>query len=586
MSKKSDKLMQQAEQAQKSGNREQARLCYEKVLAKEPRHLDARYLLGSLLAEQGRLVEARAHLEEAARLAPTSPYIQNNLGNLYLLSAQNELAERAYMRALQLQPRMTEALVNLRSLLSKRGALTESIATAERALAAAPDMLEAHVMLANACRDSGRIEQAIEHYRRALEIQAGHAPAATSLLMCMNYHPTATVDEVRIEHLAWGARLPEPLPRPAREHGKRLRIGYVSPDLVRHPVGYLMEALLASHDREHFDVHVYSDALAEDDVTARLRGHCEHWHNVAALDDDALTAVLRSDALDIAVDLAGHTAQHRLAVFARRVAPVQASYLGYCTTTGVPAMDYAISDADLDPTEADAAYYTERVWRLPRPSFAFNPDADFPEVGPLPALEAGHLIFGSFNNLSKISGPVLDLWAEVLRAIPDAGLLMQARALGDEGVRERIQGQFEDRGVPPERLVLTGFSSLSAHLKLFNHIDVCLDTFPWNGHMTTLDSLWMGVPVLTLAGDRRAARMGAAVLHAVGLDDFVTRTPSDFVERAVALDKDRAYLGTIRADLRRRLTASALADGAGLAREMEAAFRQMHAAAVSAASSS
>ncbi|BAL23126.1 hypothetical protein AZKH_0787 [Azoarcus sp. KH32C] len=582
MSRKSDKLMQQAEQARNRGNHEQARLCYQKVLAKEPRHLDARYLLGSMLAEQRRLAEARPHIEEAARLAPNSPYVHNNLGNLYTLSGQNELAERAYARALQLQPQMVEALTNLHKLLDTRGALAESIAAAQRALVADPGMLEAHVMLGNACRDSGHIEQAVEHYSRVLEIQPGNGPSATNLLMCMNYHPAATVNEIHAKHRAWGAGLPAAVPRMARDHGKRLRIGYVSPDLVRHPVGYLMEALLASHDDEHFDVRVYSDAKAEDDVTARLRGHCGHWRNIAGIDDDTLTAVLRSDALDIAVDLAGHTAQNRLAVFARRVAPVQVSYLGYCTTTGVPAMDYVITDAGLDPTEADAACYTEQLWRLPRPSFAFTPDADFPEVGPLPAQDAGHLIFGSFNNLSKVSGPVLDLWAEVLRAIPDAGLFMQARALGDTGTRERVQGQLEDRGVAPERVVLAGFSSLAAHLNLFNHIDVCLDTFPWNGHMTTLDSLWMGVPVLTLEGDRRAGRMGATIQRAIGLDDFVARTSQDFVERAIALDKDRAYLANIRASLRARLAESVLADGAGLAREMEAAFAQMHAAAVAA----
>lgn len=583
MSKKSDKLMQQAQQAWNMGQREQARLCYEKILAKEPRHLDARYLLGSLLAEQRRLEEARPQLEEAARLAPESPFIQNNLGNVYMMGGQNDLAEQAYRRALKRAPGMVEALTNLGNLLVTRGALAEAIAVAEAALAADPAMLAAHVLRANASRDCGEIPQAIDAYRHALDITPGNAATASNLLMCLNYHSGLDCDEIHAAHRDWGARLPAAVARPAHERGSKLRVGYVSPDLLRHPVGYLMEGLLAHHDRERFEIRVYSDATAEDDVTARLRGHCDHWRKIAGVDDDGLTAILRSDALDIVVDLAGHTAHNRLPVFARRVAPVQVSYLGYCTTTGVPAMDYVISDAGLDPAASDAARYTERLWRLPRPSFAFTPDAEFPDVGPLPALNAGHLIFGSFNTLSKVSGPVLDLWAEVLRAIPDAGLFMQARALGDEDMRGRMQAQLEARGIEPGRVVLAGFSSLAAHLALFNHIDVCLDTFPWNGHMTTLDSLWMGVPVLTLAGDRRAARMGATILHELGLDDFIATDRADFVARAVALDRDRERLASLRAGLRQRLSTSTLADGAGLARAMEAAFEAMHAEALRAA---
>lgn len=580
MSKKTDKLIQQAKSAYALGHRDQARLCYEKILAKDPRHLDARYLLGTLLAEQGLLAQAQPHLEMAARQAPDSPFIQNNLGNLYMMGGQNTLAEDAYRRALKCAPEMLEALTNLGNLLLKRGALADAVAAAESALTANPRMLAAHVLRACACRDRGEMEQAVAHYRRALELDPANSTAASNLLMCLNYLPTLSAEEIRAAHRDWGARLPAAVPRPARKHSPRLRIGYVSPDLLRHPVGYLMEGLFAAHDRERFEIRVYSDVATEDDVTTRLRSQCEHWRNVAGLDDDSLAAVLRSDSLDIVVDLCGHTARNRLAVFARRVAPVQVSYLGYCTSTGVPAMDYVISDAGLDPADSDAAHYTERLWRLPRPSFAFTPDADFPDVGPLPALNAGHLIFGSFNTLAKISEPVLDLWAEVLRAIPDAGLFMQARALGDEGTRARIQSQLEARGIAPERTVLAGFSSLAAHLALFNHVDVCLDTFPWNGHMTTLDSLWMGVPVLTLAGDRRASRMGATILREIGLDDFVTRTPAEFVTRAVALDQDRTRLASVRGELRQRLAASRLADGAGLARSMEDAFTTMHAEAL------
>lgn len=576
MSKKTEKLIQQAQHAYNMGHHEQARACYEAILAKKPRHLDARYLLGTILAEQGRFADAQLHLEMAAQLAPDSPYIQNNLGNLYLLTNQHIAAEQAYRRALRASPGMTEALTNLGNLLVTRGALTESVAAAHQALAARPRLLEAHVMLANAYRDRGDITRALEHYRHALEIAPGNTITESNLLMTMNYHAETNAAEVHATHRDWGARLPPSTPRPARPRAERLRIGYISPDLGRHPVGYLMEGLLAAHDRSRFEIRIYSDMTAADDVTARLRAHCDAWRDIAGLDHDRVAAILSTDGLDIAIDLTGHTARNRLPVFARRVAPVQASYLGYCTTTGVPAMDYAISDTGLDPADADAAHYTETLWRLDRPSFAFVPDTDFPAVGPLPAAPDGGLTFGAFNTLAKVSDAVLDLWADVLVAVPKSKLVMQARALSDAGTCERIRTHFALRGVAAERVELLGFTSLAAHLAQFNRVDVCLDTFPWNGHMTTLDSLWMGVPVLTLAGDRRAARMGACILGALGMEAFVASSPQDFVSKAVALDADRGSLAALRAGLRERIGNSPVADGVGLARALESAYTTMH----------
>lgn len=579
MTKKTEKLIQQAQSAYAQGHRDQARLCYEKILAKEPRHLDARYLLGTLLAEQGLLAQAQPHLEKAAQQAPNSPFIQNNLGNLYMMSGQDALAEKAYQQALKSSPGMAEALANLGNLLLKRGALGEAINAGERALQGHPGMFAAWVLLGNACREQGRTEQALAHYRQALALQPSNAATRSNLLMVYNYHPTASTAEILDAHREWGKSLGPATPRAAR-HTDRLRIAYVSPDLARHPVGYLLELVLAHHDRQGFEIRVYSDTPNEDDVTARLKGHCEHWRSIAGKDDDSVTAILRADNIDIAVDLAGHTAGNRLGVFARRVAPVQVSYLGYCTTTGVPTMDYAISDRGFDPADTDVAQYTETLWRLPRPSFAFVPDDDFPAVSSLPAIAAGRLAFGSFNTLAKLNDRVLDLWAAVLCAVPDSGFLMQAGALTDDRTREDVLNGLVKRGVDEGRVMMIGFTSLQEHLALFQHIDISLDTFPWNGHMTTLNSLWMGVPVLTLEGDRRASRMGAAILREIGLDDFVARDADEFVARAVALDRDRDRLASLRGTLRQRLSASALADGVGLARALEDAFTAMHAKAL------
>lgn len=580
MSKKAEKLIQQAQAAASAGHRAQAQRCYEKILEKEPRHLDARYFLGTLLAEQGLYPQARQHLEIAARLAPDSPYILNNLGNIHLLCGEDAAAEQVFRKALRVAPDMPEAQTNLGNLLVRKGALEEAIGLAQKVVAARPEQVAAHVMLANALKDQGRIDEAIPHFRRAAELSPGNAVARSNLLMALNYSAASSPADIRRAHDEWASRFPPAQPRPAQARTGRLRIGYLSPDLGRHPVGYLMEPVLAAHDREAFEICVYSDNRAPDEMTARLRAHVDSWRDVGALGNDDLASVLATERLDVLVELAGHGAGNRLAMLGRRLAPVQASYLGYPATTGLRSVDYVITDRALDPSDADQAFYAERLWWLPRPCFAFRPDEEFPAVGTLPAATSGTLTFGSFNALAKVSPAVIDLWAATMRALPDARLLMQARALSDPGSRLRVAEAFRERGVAPERIEMAGFTSLPEHLELFNRTDVCLDTFPWNGHMTTLDSLWMGVPVLTLAGDRRASRMGAAIMGELGLTDFVAATPDEFVARAMALAGDLPGLGDLRASLRERLGRSSLADGAGLARALEAAFAAMHRAAL------
>ncbi|BAL26796.1 tetratricopeptide repeat protein [Azoarcus sp. KH32C] len=576
MSKKIEKLLQQAQAAFNAGNREQAQRSYERILEKDPRHLDARYFLGTMLAEQARYAQAQQHLEMAARIAPDSPYIHNNLGNVYLLSGQDAAAEQAFRKALRIAPQMSEAQTNLGNLLVKRGALEEAIELAGRAVATRPNEVATQVMLANALKDQGRIREAIPHYRRAVQLSPGNATAQSNLLMALNYLPEISTADIRRAHEEWGARFPAAGARPAVVRSGRLRVGYLSPDLGRHPVGCLIEPVLAAHDHERFEIFVYSDTACPDSMTERLRGHANTWREIGGFGNDHAASVIASDGLDVLVELAGHGAGNRLAMLGRRLAPVQVSYLGYPATTGLASMDYVITDSALDPSEADDACYTEKLWRLDRPCFGFRPDAEFPVVAALPAAESGALTFGSFNALGKVNDAVIDLWAEVLRALPASRLLMQARALSDPGSRSCVAARFGERGIASERVEMHGFMPLAEHLALFHRTDVCLDTFPWNGHMTTLDSLWMGVPVLTLKGDRRAARMGTAIMSAIGLEGFVAESREDFVAKAVGLAGDLSGLRELRASLHERLERSALADGAGLARALEGAFRAMH----------
>lgn len=581
MSKKVEILLKHAQTAHQGGNHEQARRGYEKILEKDPRHVDARYLLGTLLAEQARYTQAQQHLEVASRLAPDSPYIHNNLGNVYLLSGQDTAAEQAFRKALKAAPEMSEPLTNLANLLVKRGVLEEAILLSQRAIGIRPDHPAAHVALANALKDQGRIDEALPHYRRAAGLAPGNAAAQSNLLMALNYAAEVPATDIRDAHVAWGQRFPAASGRPAFARTGRLRIAYLSPDLGRHPVGYLIEPVLAAHDRSRFEIFVYSDTPAPDSMTEKLRAHADTWRPLTGMPDDQAAAIIATDRIDVLVELAGHGAGNRLAMLSRRLAPVQVSYLGYPATTGLGSMDYIITDRGLDPTDADQALHSEKLWRLDRPCFGFRPDDEFPPVAPLPAATGGSPTFGSFNALAKIGEPVIALWAAVLRALPDSRLLMQARALSDPASRLCVSERFREQGVAPERIEMLGFTSLAEHLALFHRTDVCLDTFPWNGHMTTLDSLWMGVPVLTLAGDRRAARMGAAIMGTLGLEQFVAESAGDFVAKAVALARETDELATLRASLRVRLERSALADGAGLAQALESAFGSMHQRALS-----
>jgi len=574
--KSSEKLFKRAQQAQAAGDLPQAIRLFKDVLKVAPRHLDATYLLGTAQAMSGALQEAVVTLQKAAEIGPGSAMVRTNLGLALKMLGRGEEAEAAFREALALDPKLPQAANNLAALLVARGRPSEAEALAAGVLKTSPEAAGyALIQLANAQADQARVAEALASLERLLEPPPGSAVAWSNFLSLLHYDPARGPREIFDLHRRWGQRFGASPPARRMPSGrKRIRVGYLSPDFRAHPVGLLIEPVVARHDPARVEVFLYHDSSVQDAVTSRLRAiDGVTWRDVGGVSDAALASRIRSDEIQVLMDLSGHLSGNRLAVFGARAAPVQGTWLGYPGTTGLPAMDFAVSDPVFDPPEEENRWYSERLVRLNRPAFCFAPPDDAPPVAP-PA-GGGTFRFGSFNNLRKMNDDVIAVWSRILARVPDSVLVMQTRALGDEGVRRRLVARFRDHGIGEERVEFRATSALAEHLRLLSETHLCLDPWPWNGHMTTLNALWMGVPVLTLAGDRRAWRMGRCILSALGLDALVTDSRDAFVESAVKMTRDAGLLKDLRAGLRQRMAESPLTDGRGLAAELERVYSTM-----------
>ena len=564
--------------AARMGRMEEAVDHYRAALALQPDNASLHDHLGIVLGRQGALEEAVTHFRRALELDPGRAATCNNLGLAYKELGDAEQAEACYRKALEIAPDFAEAHNNLGVLQSGRGRLGEAEACFREALALQPDYLNARVNLAVSLQAQGRIDEADQCFRAALALQPGNGELHSKLLFNLNYDATIEAQTMFEAHREWDRRhggeamSASSFPND-RDPQRRLRIGYVSADFRKHSVAFFLESLLAHHDREAVEVYCYSDVIREDEVTRRLRALVPHWRRTCGVDDAELALRIRRDAIDILVDLAGHTAGNRMAVFARRAAPVQISWLGYPNTTGLAAMDYRITDFIADPPGAEQ-WHSEQLLRLRGGFLCYQGETGHPGRGP--AAVAEHVVFGSFNNLSKFSDQVLNLWAEILRRVPNARLLLKNRALEDPACRDRLIGRFFAHGVEAERLELVGWTATPEdHLHLYERVDIALDTAPYNGTTTTCEALWMGVPVITLCGERHASRVGASLLHRIGLDELVAADAAGYVSLAVDLAGDPMRRSELHTGLRRRMLSSPLCDGKAFAREMESAYRRV-----------
>lgn len=550
-------------------------------LAIEPDNVDALTELGGLLRKTGQHAASIACLERAVDLSNDT--VQGHARFMLaetLMEVDGYLPAAAQLEEVLVQlPEDAQARLMLATAYRMLGRMKDADAHAEVLARQHPDSVITHAIRATIASDCGDIESAAASFCRAAFAAPDIPGELGKFCMSLNYLAEADRDDIYIAHREFGERFMLGLrsvqghtSAPAPE--RRLRIGYVSADFRNHSVAWFMRQVLSGHDRAHFEIHGYYVHARTDEVTEELHGLCDGWMHASGIDDEQLAERIRSDGIDILVDLAGHTAGNRLGVFARKPAPVQMTWLGYLSTTGVSAIDYRITDAQVDP-DGYEAWQVERPLRLPGCYVCYGPPADAPEVGPLPALGQGCITFGSFNNLAKFSRATLALWARILQAVPGSRLLLKSKALADAWIRDRLIARFAELGIGAERLELIGRQAERAsHLELYNRIDIGLDTYPYNGVTTTCEALWMGVPVLSLTGLTQASRQGLTLLKAVGLEGLSCADEDSLVAKARQLSGDPSGLAALRAGLRERMAASPLVDGPNFTRHLEHAYRQ------------
>ena len=585
-----------------AGGLAEAEALYRQALAAEPGNIDALHFLGVLALQRGDAARAEELISQAlARRAANAP-AHNNLGLALAAQGRGAEAAKAYLAAIVLEPEYADALLNLRRLLdeaasgpdpegvfrdalyllaetySRRNELDDAAACLERILERRPADAAAHLLLGNVRRNQARHDDAVRHYEAAIRHDPEPVVALQNLLFCRMCLPQTRPAELLAAHREFARRFEAPLAaarpvlRNAPDPGRRLRIGYLSPDFRANVVGHFMQPILERHDRERHEVHAFFVGASRDALTARIASLVDRWHEAAALDDDALAARIREEEIDVLVDLCGHGPGNRLLALARRAAPVQASYLDYSATTGLAAMDWRLTTGYCDPEGAER-YYTEKLYRLPGSYWTYNPSERAP-VGPLPMHAAGHVTFGSFNLYYRVTGEVLELWARLLQGIPGSRLVIVGVAPGS--TREALLQRFERAGVARERIAAHGVVPYPAYHALIGSVDIALAPFPYNGATTAMDCLWNGVPVVSLGGGEVFhARIGCAVLDAAGLPELIARDAGDYVRIAARLAADPARLAALREGLRERVERSPLRDFAGFTRSLEAAYRTM-----------
>jgi predicted O-linked N-acetylglucosamine transferase (SPINDLY family) len=564
------------------GRPDEALAAFRRALAIDPDSARIHNDLANLLRELGRLDEALDCYDRALRLQPQLAELHNNRATVLRACGRLDEAERALRHALALKPQFAEAYCNLGDVLRDARRIGEAVGHYRKALEIKPDFAIAHNNLAVVCRDLGELAQSLASSRRAIEIQPDYLNAHSNLLLTANYlvHPHdgsllrqamdyGAVARSRAQPYVQWPNLPDAT--------RALRVGLVSGDMQQHPVGYFLDSVVAAAATQcanRLNFVAYATRPSTDALTERLKKNCNAWREVAGWPDRKLAQCVREDAIDILIDLSGHTAHNRLPMFAWKPAPIQVSWLGYFATTGMAEIDYVLADPWTAPPGSERDF-VESIWRLPETRLCFTPPQEQVEVAPLPAMKNGSVTFGCFGNLTKMNDEVIALWAKVLHAIEGSRLLLKAKQLDEQSARSHVLARFARHGIDAARLSFDGYTTRSDYLASYAKVDIVLDTFPFPGGTTTAEALWMGVPVLTLAGESFVSRQGVGLLMNARLAQWIASDPEQFVALAVKYAGDLPRLAALRAMLRQQVQAAPLFDAARFAVNFEAALRGM-----------
>jgi len=597
---------------QKQKRFDDAIAAYRRALAIKPAFVEALANLGNALKDRQQYDQALACYQQALALKPDLAGAHNNIGNILRLRGQLDDALRRYQRAIALQPDFAEALNNVANIHADKGHVEEALAYCRKALSIKPEMAEAHDVLGRSLQQQGAVDQAIASYQLALQLKAdcpdarnhlGHALRELgrideavacfrqaidedpddllphdNLLLTLHLHPATDARTLQAEGRRWNLRHAAPLKQHIRPHtnnrdpDRPLRIGYVSPDLRGHPAGRFTLPLLNNHDRALFEVYAYAQVRVPDGLTEKLKSHTRGWRSIVGVPDQDAAELIRNDRIDILVDLAMHSSDNRLLVFARKPAPVQVTYLAYAGGTALDTIDYRLTDRYLDPDPANDCHYMEKSFHLAGTYWCYLSTTSAPPVNPLPALTTQSVTFGCLNDFSKVSPPALETWATLLLTVPHSRLLLHS-PIG--GHRDGLLAFLRDRGIAPGRIEFLERVSPSQYFAAHHRIDIALDPFPYAGGTTTCDALWMGVPVVTLAGQTAVGRAGVSILSNVGLPELIAQSTQEYIQIAAALAGDLPRLSNLRATLRQRMESSPLMDAPAFARAIEDAYRTM-----------
>lgn len=559
------------------GKLDEAIKCFRSAIRHKPEFATAHRNLGVALNAQGLYEDALVSHRKALALKPDYAEVHSNLGvTLEALGRLDEAAD-CYRRALQYLPNFADAHLNLGNVLRSLGRLDEAIKCYRDAVLFNPVHAQAYSNLGSALQSAGLFDEAIKCFRKAIALNPDFDQAYSNLLFCQLHQPHLDFDVYRADQRAFAERFEAPLRATWQAHcndtspDRQLKLGFVSGDLRNHAVAKFIEPVWSALPRSEFVLYAYATHAIDDAVSLRLREQVQHWHNVAVLGDDALAELIRADGIDILVDLSGHTANNRLLSFARKPAPIQITYLGFPGSSALQAMDYRITDGNADPL-GNEAWYQETLLRLPDSLWCYQPSADMPEVSALPALGNGFVTFGSLNNVNKLDDVTIALWGQLLRSIPDARLLLGTVAEGRS--REVLTGKFAEQGIDAARLTFAGVLPNAAFHRLFHQVDIALDPVTMNGATTTCEGLWMGVPTLSMVGQRFGMRAGLSLLSAAGIAEFAVANADDYLQLARHYASHLDQLAQLRASLREKVAQSPLMDAPRYANNMSALFRQ------------
>ncbi|HEV8097485.1 MAG TPA: tetratricopeptide repeat protein [Burkholderiales bacterium] len=612
-----DRLISAGRQAEDAGNLRQACDLYREAVALAPQHATAHLNLGVGLEAAGDADGALKCYEAVLAIDPGNAYANYNLGKLYFIKRAFPQAERHLRAALERKPEFPEAYVVLSNLHDARGEYAEAVLVLETAVRQRPDyagawynyattlarldrlgeaedaarrairfdpgMFAAYTFLGDLLRNDARLEEAVETFNRARTLAGGGLACAQAELHALNYFDGISDEALFQKHREVGRQIE--IAHPARfpsfgnskDPEKRLRIGYVSRDFFRHPVSWFLVPVLERHDRSRFAVHCYATSARSDDVTAQVRSLADRWLDASKMSYSELADSIHRDGIDILVDLLGHAGSSDLAVFAQQPAPVQVTWLGYLNTTGLSRMHYRLCDAVSDPPGIAERLHTEALARLPHSQWCYRPYREMElskeHATEPPCLRNGFVTFGSFNHRLKLSPPLLALWAQILIRLPDARLVIMGVPSGP--AQDRLLAQFTQHGIAAARIRLVAPLPMNDYFPWFDQVDLALDSTPYSGGTTTCDTLWMGVPVVTLAGRRSVSRSAASMLTTLGLADWIAHTPEDYVRLALKFAGDQALLAELRASLRRRMRESPLMDELRFTRDLEALYRTL-----------